>query len=186
MWPLFAPSEPEDFARTLCVELGLAGEFLPLISTSIREQICSARLEFKEIPYGVGIRDEDGWEPTVRYLNDDEITSMIKEEERIGRRNKRTQRSLPTAPEEREQVIELATYCPVYIDTPLQHIPHISQLERVERKTKTVEWRCEWCNLSPQYTPTIRHGLSGPRKLCQECSIYNERRGKLDESKYRS
>lgn len=43
-WPLFEHSiTPEEFASILSADLGISGEFLPLIAHSIREQVCIAR-----------------------------------------------------------------------------------------------------------------------------------------------
>lgn len=38
-WDLLSPLTPEDFARQLCSELGLAGEAIPLIAHAIHEEL---------------------------------------------------------------------------------------------------------------------------------------------------
>lgn len=38
-WDLASPLAPEDFAGTLCQDLGLSGEALPLISNAVREEL---------------------------------------------------------------------------------------------------------------------------------------------------
>lgn len=38
-WDLLSPLTPEDFAKRLCVELGLSGEAIPLIAHAIHEEL---------------------------------------------------------------------------------------------------------------------------------------------------
>ena len=103
-WPLFsAQISPEEFAKILCSDLGIAGEFIPLIAHSIREQVCMARLnhedatgapEFLKVPVrpeGV----EDDWEPEFRELTEEELERIAKEKERSSRRLRRSQKFNP-------------------------------------------------------------------------------------------
>ncbi|KAJ1343633.1 hypothetical protein BSLG_001781 [Batrachochytrium salamandrivorans] len=49
-WPLFPTHEvtPEDFSRQLAADLGVGGEFIPMIAHAIREQVVNARLNYSQ------------------------------------------------------------------------------------------------------------------------------------------
>lgn len=102
-WPLIAATSPagnqlpmpnpESYARQLCAELGIGGEFVVDVAHSIREQICYARMNFEEVskmynipvpPLRVGDHAED-WGPAMEELSDGEIESRQKELERTAR-----------------------------------------------------------------------------------------------------
>ena len=94
-WPLFSNYQvtPEVFARSYCSDLGIGGEFVPLVSHSIREQVVLARLNFHEAEVPPMWRqrpfrreeDEDEWEPELRLLSEEEVKEMLKEQDRSSR-----------------------------------------------------------------------------------------------------
>ncbi len=47
-------------------------------------------------------------------------------------------------------------------------------------------WRCSWCLIQGQYTPTIRRGPLGLRTVCQSCGVEYERKGVLPFERYQS
>lgn len=100
-WPLFSTSDisPEDFAKALCSDMGIGGEFIPAISYSIREQVCQARLNWDDAepapqltsrPLRTDLQQEV-WEPEVRELTEEEIDRIVREKERQSRRLRRHQ-----------------------------------------------------------------------------------------------
>ncbi|TPX33070.1 hypothetical protein SmJEL517_g03898 [Synchytrium microbalum] len=103
-WPLFATSHssPEDFAKQLCADLGIGGEFQPAIAHSIREQVAHARLAFESAPkplpfdrlVSAPVRNEGTevlWQPTLQELTEEDIERLSKEKERENRRARRNQ-----------------------------------------------------------------------------------------------
>jgi hypothetical protein len=89
---------PETFAKILASELGVGGEFVPLISHSIREQVHQARtdddadVEFLQAINATGASslvrsevDAEDYEPELRELSDDEIERIYREKERKSR-----------------------------------------------------------------------------------------------------
>lgn len=92
-WPLFSTLvTPEAFAHIYCSELGVGGEFMPMIAHAIREQVVQARINFveSESPPSWNDRplrteDEDEWSPALRTLSGEEIQAMLKEQDRNSR-----------------------------------------------------------------------------------------------------
>lgn len=91
-WSLYSQvPTPEDFARQLASDLGLGGEFAPVIAHSIREQICTARLNFDEAveaplliepPIRV---DGSEWIPNLSQLDEAEMERRQLVQERANR-----------------------------------------------------------------------------------------------------
>lgn len=97
-WPLFNNDiSPEEFSKLLCSDLGIAGEFIPAIAFSIREQVCQARINLEDAESAPGIRSrpirmeshEEMWSPDIRELTEEEIDKIIREKERNSRRMRR-------------------------------------------------------------------------------------------------
>ncbi len=63
----------------MATELGIGGEFIPMISHAIREQIVMSRLKFNqnllcdEFVRPLRMPQEDEWEPELYMIPDDEI-----------------------------------------------------------------------------------------------------------------
>jgi hypothetical protein len=101
-WPLFSTRgiSPEDFSKILTSDLGVGGEFVPIIAHAIREQVCFARLNYDEADQPPNFRKrplrvdgmEEEWEPEVRVLDEEEMERIFKEKERSTRRIRRQQR----------------------------------------------------------------------------------------------
>ncbi|KAL7746782.1 Chromatin structure remodeling complex protein sfh1 [Sorochytrium milnesiophthora] len=49
-WDLYGGMSPEDFGKTLCADLGLPSEYVPLVGVSIRDQLARIQRE-----YGMGL-----------------------------------------------------------------------------------------------------------------------------------
>ncbi|KAI8838989.1 hypothetical protein BC829DRAFT_31951 [Chytridium lagenaria] len=99
-WPIYphvpAPS-PEEFAKNLTADLGVGGEFAPLISHSIREQVLEARAREAYAPsvrkQVVRPYDVDEYGATLREVSDAEMEKLEREREREARKNRRSQRA---------------------------------------------------------------------------------------------
>ncbi|KAJ7701426.1 hypothetical protein B0H17DRAFT_1004908 [Mycena rosella] len=61
-WDLLSPLTPEDFAKTLCRELGLTGEAVPLVAHAIHEELMKHKKDAVEwgVVDGGGMRDKTG------------------------------------------------------------------------------------------------------------------------------
>ncbi|KAK6977951.1 hypothetical protein R3P38DRAFT_3470482 [Favolaschia claudopus] len=61
-WGLLSPLTPEDFAKTLCCDLGLAGEAVPVIAHAVHEELMKHKKDAVEwgIVDGGGMRDKTG------------------------------------------------------------------------------------------------------------------------------
>ncbi|KAJ7143572.1 hypothetical protein C8R43DRAFT_1199106 [Mycena crocata] len=61
-WDLLSPLTPEAFAKTLCCELGLTGEAVPLIAHAIHEELMKHKKDAVEwgVVDGGGMRDKTG------------------------------------------------------------------------------------------------------------------------------
>ncbi|KAI8928976.1 hypothetical protein BC831DRAFT_433950 [Entophlyctis helioformis] len=105
-WPLYSSLSitPEDFARQLSADLGVGGEFVPMIAHAIREQVLTARLNSYQAiqPARWRVRPfrnedlESAWQPDLRILTDEEIDRMAKEEDRNSRRLRRQRQQITT------------------------------------------------------------------------------------------
>ncbi|KAK5673320.1 hypothetical protein BDV3_005523 [Batrachochytrium dendrobatidis] len=103
-WPLFPTHSitPEHFARQLSADLGVGGEFVPMIAHAIREQVVNARLNYSQATEAAfwrsrPFRSEDfefEWQPDLRILSDEDIDRINKEEDRNSRRLRRQRHQL--------------------------------------------------------------------------------------------
>ncbi|KAJ6508308.1 SNF5-domain-containing protein [Mycena sanguinolenta] len=61
-WDLLSPLTPEDFAKTLCCELGLTGEAVPLVAHAVHEELMKHKKDAVEwgVVDGGGMRDKTG------------------------------------------------------------------------------------------------------------------------------
>ena len=109
-WDISNPeNDPEEFARNVCIDLGLGTEFIVPITHSIREQILeyqkSASSERNNYFYGGNyyrqpnkknivdsnnyireiFTDTSEWDPEVKHINEEEIKKFEKKEERKNR-----------------------------------------------------------------------------------------------------
>ncbi|KAK2465715.1 hypothetical protein APHAL10511_002259 [Amanita phalloides] len=60
-WDLLSPLTPENFARTLCMELGLSGEAVPLVAHAIHEELMKHKkdaIEWGVIGGDLGVGDD--------------------------------------------------------------------------------------------------------------------------------
>jgi len=103
-WDMSEPlNDPEEFARTLCTELGLGGEFVTAISYSIRGQLNWYRktYAFHEDPLPTvkkAIRtsvDIDKWCPELETLTEAEMEKKLKDQDRSSRRMRRLANTVP-------------------------------------------------------------------------------------------
>ena len=87
---------PEEFARSICVEKGLGGEFMTAIAYSIRGQLSwyyrtypfSEARNVIENPYR-GMQDCEEWTPVTQALSDAEIDKRMRDQDRNTRRIRR-------------------------------------------------------------------------------------------------
>lgn len=97
-------NSPEEFARNLCAELGLGGEFVTSIAYSIRGQLSwhQRTYAFSEAPLPlveVALRNQnevDQWSPFIETLTDAEMEKKIRDQDRNTRRMRRLANTAPS------------------------------------------------------------------------------------------
>ncbi|XP_063924350.1 SWI/SNF-related matrix-associated actin-dependent regulator of chromatin subfamily B member 1 [Zophobas morio] len=96
-------NNPEEFALTLCSELGLGGEFVTAIAYSIRGQLSwhqrtyaysEAPLPTVEVPFRTP-SESDQWAPFLETLTDAEMEKKIRDQDRNTRRIRRLANTTP-------------------------------------------------------------------------------------------
>ncbi|KAJ7387169.1 SWI SNF, matrix associated, actin dependent regulator of chromatin, sub b, member 1 [Desmophyllum pertusum] len=103
-WDLSEPlNTPEEFALSLCSDLGLGGEFATAIAYSIRGQLSwhsktyafsEASLPSIEAPIRSGT-DVDNWGPYLETLTDAEMEKKLRDQDRNTRRMRRLANTAP-------------------------------------------------------------------------------------------
>merc|ERR1719354_663722 len=103
-WDMSEPlNDPEQFALSLCTELGLGGEFVTAIAYSIRGQLnwnkktrahLEKRLATVEIVLRTGM-DVDKWCPDLETLTDQEMEKKLRDQDRNTRRMRRLANTAP-------------------------------------------------------------------------------------------
>ncbi|DAZ97659.1 TPA: hypothetical protein N0F65_009660 [Lagenidium giganteum] len=106
-----ADNDPEHFARVLCEELGLSGEFEAQVALSVREQLRDYSRLIREglkervtrlPPVNVALRDRSeaaSWEPSVKYILAEDIAQLEREDfKRMRPHSQTTAVVAPAAP----------------------------------------------------------------------------------------
>ncbi|KAJ1949077.1 Chromatin structure remodeling complex protein sfh1, partial [Linderina pennispora] len=105
-WDILEPlgTKPEEFAKCLCRDLGLGGEYPPLVAHRVREEIARLQKELIEAgdahwlrqnPVESAFRPPDmanAWGPSVEVLSAEELDRMWMHKERSYRRMRRSER----------------------------------------------------------------------------------------------
>ncbi|KAJ2345774.1 Chromatin structure remodeling complex protein sfh1 [Coemansia sp. RSA 2618] len=105
-WDILEPlgSRPEDFARTLCRDLGLGGEYPPLVAHRIREEVARLHKELAEAGEASWLRQApvdsvfrpmnmaESWGPSIEIMSAEELDKMWMHKERTYRRMRRSER----------------------------------------------------------------------------------------------
>ena len=93
-WDISNPrNSPEEFARTLCADQGLGGEFVTTIAYSIRGQLSwhAKTYAFSEAPLPPvkfpvrQLADAEAWGPTIQVLTDSEMEKKMRDQDRNTR-----------------------------------------------------------------------------------------------------
>lgn len=103
-WDMSEPeNSPEQFAVSLCADLGLGGEFIPAIAYSIRGQLAwhqrtyafsESPLPVVECPYR-NQSEAEQWGPFLETLTDAEMEKKIRDQDRNTRRMRRLANTNP-------------------------------------------------------------------------------------------
>eukprot|EP00794_Sanderia_malayensis_P014295 gene14295-15782_t len=104
-WDMAEPlNSPEQFAMSLCTDLGLGGEFVTAVAYSIRGQLSwhqktfafsEAPLPTVENPFRTG-NDIDHWCPFLETLTDAEMEKKLRDQDRNTRRMRRLANTVPS------------------------------------------------------------------------------------------
>ncbi|KAJ1935523.1 Chromatin structure remodeling complex protein sfh1 [Linderina macrospora] len=105
-WDILEPlgAKPEEFAKSLCRDLGLGGEYPPLVAHRVREEIARLQKELAEVGDAHWLRQHpidsafrpaemaNAWGPSVEILSAEELDRMWMHKERSYRRMRRSER----------------------------------------------------------------------------------------------
>lgn len=103
-WDISNPrNSPEEFARLLCADLGLGGEFVATIAYSIRGQLSwhAKTYAFSEAPLPPvkfpvrQLGDVEAWGPSIQVLTDSEMEKKMRDQDRNTRRMRRLAQAAP-------------------------------------------------------------------------------------------
>ncbi|KAJ1897500.1 Chromatin structure remodeling complex protein sfh1 [Kickxella alabastrina] len=106
-WDLLEPlgSRPEEFARCLCRDLGLGGEYPPLVAHRVREEVARYHKELAEAGDAHWLRQApvdsvfrpinlaEGWGPSIEIMSAEDLDRMWMHKERTYRRTRRSERT---------------------------------------------------------------------------------------------
>ncbi|KAJ2290480.1 Chromatin structure remodeling complex protein sfh1, partial [Coemansia sp. RSA 2706] len=105
-WDILEPlgSRPEDFARILCRDLGLGGEYPPLVAHRIREEVARFHKDLVEAGDAHWLRQPpvdsvyrpinvaESWGPSIEIMSAEDLDKMWMHKERTYRRMRRSER----------------------------------------------------------------------------------------------
>ncbi|KAJ2697828.1 Chromatin structure remodeling complex protein sfh1, partial [Coemansia spiralis] len=108
-WDIAEPlgSRPEEFARCMCRELGLGGEYPPLVAHRIREEVARLRKDLSEAGDAQWLRQPpvdsvlrpmnvcELWGPSIEIMSAEDMDKMWIHKERTYRRMRRSERAQP-------------------------------------------------------------------------------------------
>ncbi|KAJ2617019.1 Chromatin structure remodeling complex protein sfh1 [Coemansia sp. RSA 1365] len=106
-WDILEPlgSRPEEFARCMCRDLGLGGEYPPLVAHRIREEIARLHKDLSEAGDAQWLRQppvdsifrplnvSESWGPSIEIMSAEDLDRMWMHKERSYRRMRRSERS---------------------------------------------------------------------------------------------
>ncbi|KAI9594469.1 hypothetical protein BDF19DRAFT_444922 [Syncephalis fuscata] len=205
-WDLQSDTPPEAFARQLAADLGIGGEFLPLIAYSIREQLYRYRRD-RLYGSGAGVDDDDvelaseplytgfrtideaeAWSPVVELLTSEEVEKMVMDKERSTRRLRRETARYATG-RSRTGGMSIsgadALLSPIGSGGAGAGGPGAMLAGQNMKKTarlapeEVATWRCLHCGAPGASTPVVRRGPEGPKTLCNACGLSWQVRGQL-------
>ncbi|KAJ2373802.1 Chromatin structure remodeling complex protein sfh1 [Coemansia sp. RSA 2607] len=106
-WDILEPmgARPEEYARCLCRELGLGGEYPPLVAHRVREEVARYHKELaesgdanwlKQAPVDSVFRPinmAEAWGPSIEIMSPEDLDRMWMHKERTYRRTRRSERA---------------------------------------------------------------------------------------------
>ncbi|KAJ2326096.1 Chromatin structure remodeling complex protein sfh1, partial [Coemansia sp. RSA 2673] len=109
-WDILEPlgSRPEEFARCLCRDLGLGGEYPPLVAHRVREEVARMHKELAEAGEAHWLRQNPvdsifrpinmaaAWGPSIEIMSAEDLDRMWMHKERSYRRMRRSERGSHT------------------------------------------------------------------------------------------
>ncbi|KAG9296393.1 hypothetical protein G9A89_014985 [Geosiphon pyriformis] len=195
-WDLSSDLTPEEFSRLLTADLGVGGEFAPIIAFNIHEQLLRHKNEIlndsdtESEPLQSAFRaldEAEDWSPVLGTLTTEELEKLVLDKERSFRRlrretsrfgNSRSRHLRQTTPRSSSGIRSPAA-------TPTRRNKNLKQ-ERVrgERGTKLApeqleKWHCDHCRINGRDTPLVRRGPDGGKTLCNACGLYWINKAKL-------
>ncbi|CAG8563426.1 10965_t:CDS:2, partial [Paraglomus brasilianum] len=171
-WDLGSDLTPEAFAKQLAADIGVGGEFAPLIAHNIREQL----LRFKKERLVDGDRDQEPlttvyrpvdtaeWAPILETLTPEELEKVVLDKERSIRRLRReNSRAGATA---RSRSLRPGTPRSSGLNPNVPSSPNPRKPEGKASRLAPEElekWRCQHCAVDGHNTPLVRRGPNGAK-----------------------
>ncbi|CAG8598836.1 10024_t:CDS:2 [Ambispora leptoticha] len=189
-WDLSSDLTPEEFSRLLTADLGVGGEFAPIIAFSIHEQLLRHKEKLDDFdpesePLKSAFRpfdEAEEWAPILETLTTEELEKIVLDKERSIRRLRREtsrfgnsrSRQLPRNP---NSSILSPNSSPLRRQKNMQPVKPLKQ-ERVRERGQRLapeqleKWHCEHCRINGRDTPLVRRGPDGTKTLCNACGLY--------------
>jgi chromatin structure-remodeling complex subunit SFH1 len=192
---------PEAFARQLAADLGIGGEFLPLIAYSIREQLFRYRrdrlygsgagvddddVELASEPLSTGFRtidEAEAWSPVLELLTAEEVEKMVMDKERSTRRLRR-ETARYAGGRSRAGGVSMSGMDGLGSPmgggmnggTGMNGMLSGQNMKKTARLApeEIATWRCLHCGAPGASTPVVRRGPEGPKvsEQLKRCTIH--------------
>ncbi|KAF9953173.1 Chromatin structure remodeling complex protein sfh1 [Mortierella alpina] len=183
-WDVGSDLTPEEFARQLAADLGIGGEFVPMIAHEIHEQLFRFKQDrlldrgFDREPLFSGFRpteDGENWCPALETLTAEEYEKLLEANDRSIRRNRR----------------ETSRYGNRRRGSSFGGKTYIGmgpgRRGRPPKGGRTMDifegWQCQQCGLGASSTIMLRSGPGGEKTLCNTCGIYWSIHGALPQDR---
>ncbi|KAG0222309.1 Chromatin structure remodeling complex protein sfh1 [Mortierella sp. GBA43] len=195
-WDVGSELPPEEFAKGMAADLGIGGEFVPMIAHEIHEQIFRFKQDrlldrggyFEPEPLFSGFRpvdDAENWCPALETLTAEEYEKILEANERSVRRNRRE--ALRWGNKRRNGGFGVG----VGLSQVRSHYGSSGSGRRgrpvknnVPLNTEPYEgWQCQQCRLGAHSTVMIRSGPGGDKTLCNTCGLHWMVHGALPEDR---
>ncbi|KAG0345798.1 Chromatin structure remodeling complex protein sfh1 [Podila humilis] len=171
-WDVGSDLTPEEFSKQLAADLGIGGEFVPIISHEIHEQLYRFKQDrlldrgFDLEPLYTGFRfseESENWCPALEALTTEEVEKILEDRERSVRRNRR----------------ESSRFSRRRGNTAVSR-SYVSNISSKRGKGRPMrmdmggyeDWKCQQCGLGAFSTVMLRTGPAGERTLCNTCGLY--------------
>ncbi|CAO3567869.1 unnamed protein product [Mortierella alpina] len=184
-WDVGSDLTPEEFARQLAADLGIGGEFVPMIAHEIHEQLFRFKQDrlldrgFDREPLFSGFRpteDGENWCPALETLTAEEYEKLLEANDRSIRRNRRETSRYGN----RRRGSSFGGKVYMGMGPGRRGRPPKGGRMGMENSEG---WQCQQCGLGANSTIMLRSGPGGEKTLCNTCGIYWSINGALPQDR---